>query len=204
MYIIHVKKTRSKRISDTVFFKHKHITQPTLTPIDTVVRAIDDLTCALKGARNIQGMQQIERLKTIDELLNKIPSNLAEMSDPPSTTQMKMPKSRVEDIRPWPSSLTFQSPPPNRDTPETTLEQAPRVQNEMENVSIKDKTKSKREQFRQNMQHTATQRARIPQHHQMQLRMQDKREQAQLIHDKETVEYLKYRQLICDPKYKET
>jgi hypothetical protein len=83
-------------------------------------------------------------------------------------------------------------------------EQAPRVQNEMENVSIKDKTKSKREQFRQNMQLTATQQARIPQRHQMQLQMQDQREQAQLIHDKETVEYLKYRQLICDPKYKET
>ncbi len=74
----------------------------------------------------------------------------------------------------------------------------------MENVSIKDKTKSKREQFRQNMQLTATQQARIPQRHQMQLQMQDQREQAQLIHDKETVEYLKYRQLICDPKYKET
>jgi hypothetical protein len=33
--------------------------------------------------------------------------------------------------------------------------------------------------------------------------MQDQREQAQLIHDKETGEYLKYRQLIRDPKYKE-
>ncbi len=34
--------------------------------------------------------------------------------------------------------------------------------------------------------------------------MQDQREQAQLIHDKETGEYLKYHQLIRDPKYKET
>ncbi len=43
-HIIHVKKTNSERISDTVFFKHKYITQPTLTPVDTLVRAIDDLT----------------------------------------------------------------------------------------------------------------------------------------------------------------
>jgi len=35
----------------------------------------------------------------------------------------------------------------------------------------------------------------------MQLR-QEQRERAQLIHDKESGEYLKYRQLICDPKYK--
>ncbi len=37
----------------------------------------------------------------------------------------------------------------------------------------------------------------------MQLR-QDQRERAQLIHDKESGEYLKYRQLMRDPKYKET
>jgi hypothetical protein len=34
--------------------------------------------------------------------------------------------------------------------------------------------------------------------------MQDQREQTQLIHDKEMGEYLKYHQLIRDPKYKET
>ena len=56
-HIIHVKKTKSERISDEVFFKHKYITQPTLTPVDTVVKAIDDLAFALKGARNTHGMQ---------------------------------------------------------------------------------------------------------------------------------------------------
>ncbi len=98
-----------------VYFKHKHITQPTLTPVYTVVKAIDDLTtCALKGARNTQGMQQIERLKTIGKLLNKIPSNLAEILDPPSTTHTKTPIPRVEDIRPGPSPLSFQSLPPQQ------------------------------------------------------------------------------------------
>jgi len=41
-----------------------------------------------------------------------------------------------------------------------------------------------------------------PYHH-MQLRP-EQRERAQLIYDKESGEYLKYRQLIRDPKYKET
>jgi hypothetical protein len=120
-HIIHVKKTNSERISDTVFFKHKYITQPTLTKVDTVVRAINDLTCALKGARNTHGMQQIERLKMIYKLLNKILSNPTEMSD----TSTKTPIPRVEDIRPGLTPLTFQSPPPY--IPETTPEQAPRV-----------------------------------------------------------------------------
>jgi hypothetical protein len=91
---------RRKRISDTVFFKHKYITQPTLTPVDTVVKAINNLTSALKGTRNVQGMQQIERLKKIDKLFNNIPINLADMLDPSSATQMNMPTPRVEDIRP--------------------------------------------------------------------------------------------------------
>jgi len=111
----------SERISDTVFFKHKYITQSTLTPVDTVVRAINDLTCALKGARNTHGMQQIERLKMIYKLLNKILSNPTEMSDPSTKT----PIPRVEDIRPGLTPLTFQSPPSY--IPETTSEQAPRV-----------------------------------------------------------------------------
>jgi len=73
---IYVKKTRSERISDTVFFKHKYITQPTVTPADTIVKALDDLTHALKGRRNIKGEAQMEALEKIDELLNNIPKQL--------------------------------------------------------------------------------------------------------------------------------
>ena len=121
-----MKKTKSETISDTVFFKHKYITQPTLTPVNTVVKAIDDLTCALKGTRNTQGMQQIERLKMIDKLLNKIPSKLTEMSDPSTKATLPM----VEDIRPGLTPHTFQSPPPNTgDTPKPMLEQTPRMRN---------------------------------------------------------------------------
>jgi len=94
-------------------------------PVDTVVKAIDDLTYALKGTRNTHGMQQIERLKMIDQLFKKIPSKLTEMSDP--STKATLP--RVEDIRPGLSPLTFQSPPPNTgETPKPISEQAPRVQ----------------------------------------------------------------------------
>jgi hypothetical protein len=146
-------------------------------------------------------MQQIERLKMIDELLNKIPNNLTEMSDPSTKT----PIPRVEDIRTRLTPLTFQSPP--SDIPETTSEQTPtpRVRNKNE-VTVSEKNKIKainRDQIKGNIRNLAIQRARIPQRHQMQTR-QDHRERAQLIHDKETGEYLKYRQLMRDPKYKGT
>jgi len=60
-----------------------------------------------------------------------------------------------------------------------------------------------REGIKQNIRHKTTQRARIPQCHQMQL-WSEQRERAQLIYDKASGEYLKYRQLVRDPKYKET
>ncbi len=44
---IFCQKTHSERISDTVFFKHRYITQPTVTPEDQIVKAIGNLTSAL-------------------------------------------------------------------------------------------------------------------------------------------------------------
>ena len=61
--MIHVKKMRSKRITDTVWFKHKYITQPKVTPADQIVKAINDLACALKGKNNVEGLEQMEALQ---------------------------------------------------------------------------------------------------------------------------------------------
>jgi hypothetical protein len=74
-HVIYVKHMKSERVSDTVYFKHKHITQPTLTLEDTIVKALNDLTHTLKERRNTKGTLEIEALRKIDELLNKIPSS---------------------------------------------------------------------------------------------------------------------------------
>ena len=41
--------TRAVRGSETVIFKHKYITMPTVTPADAIVQAAKQLTDALKG-----------------------------------------------------------------------------------------------------------------------------------------------------------
>ena len=46
--------TRSTRVGQTVFFKHKYITQPVVTQTDTILRATDDLISALKGKKTIK------------------------------------------------------------------------------------------------------------------------------------------------------
>ena len=44
-----VKDTRSVRVGNAVFFKHKYLTMPTLTNADTLVNAANDLKLALEG-----------------------------------------------------------------------------------------------------------------------------------------------------------
>jgi hypothetical protein len=41
---------------------------------DTIIKALGDLTQALNGRRNMKGIEQIEALTKIDELLNNIPT----------------------------------------------------------------------------------------------------------------------------------
>jgi hypothetical protein len=72
-YIIYVKQTKSERVSDTVFFKTKYIMQPTMTPADVITKALSDLTQALKDKRNHTGLEQIEALMKIDNILNNTP-----------------------------------------------------------------------------------------------------------------------------------
>ena len=41
--------TRSVHVGETVFFKHKYLTQPTVTNSDVILQTGDDLCQALKG-----------------------------------------------------------------------------------------------------------------------------------------------------------
>ncbi len=53
-------------------FKHKYITKSTLTPEDTIVKALNDLTNALKQKRNNKEIAEYEALQRIDKILNNI------------------------------------------------------------------------------------------------------------------------------------
>ena len=75
-HIIFVKATRAKRISDTVYFKHKHITQPTLTTEDLVIKAIQDLSNAITGGKKPGSNTQIDAIKKLTDALqpgNRLP-----------------------------------------------------------------------------------------------------------------------------------
>jgi hypothetical protein len=72
-HVIYVKQTKSEQVSDTVFFKTKYITQPTMMPADVITKAINNLTKALKEKSNAKGLEQIEALQKLENILNNVP-----------------------------------------------------------------------------------------------------------------------------------
>ena len=64
------KRTRSERISDTVVFRHKYITQPEITPEVQIVRAVNDLTAALRQRVNTRGKEDMQILRKMNNILN--------------------------------------------------------------------------------------------------------------------------------------
>ena len=46
---VYIIDTRHTHMCSSVFFKHKYLTMPSLTPADALIRAADDLTTALAG-----------------------------------------------------------------------------------------------------------------------------------------------------------
>ena len=63
----YIKSTRNTRLSDTVQFQHKSITNPELTPADKLMQAIANCKAALKGISNHKSNQQMRDLRQIVE-----------------------------------------------------------------------------------------------------------------------------------------
>ena len=56
-----------------MFFKHKYITQPTVTPADAIVKAYHDLISAINGIKNTKRNSHLEALEWIQN--NLVPGN---------------------------------------------------------------------------------------------------------------------------------
>jgi hypothetical protein len=216
-HVIYVKQTRSERVSDTVYFKTKYLTQPTLTPADIITKALQDLTQALKGKHNQQGISQMDALVKLDVILNNVPEPepTLESEKTPEKLTLPMETRRVTfdttSKPPKPDELQTDIPNPRvtnqpvrtRSKPihKVTVDKmipTPRVKITMSNLNSNDN----RERIRKYISSKTL--ARIPRRDSHLRRTTRTSHRAQLIHDKETNTYLTYRQLLRNPKYHET
>ncbi|KAL7532369.1 LOW QUALITY PROTEIN: hypothetical protein ACHAWF_004111, partial [Thalassiosira exigua] len=70
-FVGYVKKTRAECVSDTVFIKHAHLTQPILTKEDAVIAAAKKLNATLKGTvpKESQQYQSLQNFAKIFEMI---------------------------------------------------------------------------------------------------------------------------------------
>ena len=79
-YEVWTKETKSVRIGNTVFFKHKYLTMPTITPGDAVLKAAEDLKRALlknmpKSSETEEGIQQLMKIFQQQYEVQKLPKS---------------------------------------------------------------------------------------------------------------------------------
>jgi hypothetical protein len=93
-HIIFCKKTRSERISNTVFFRHRYTTQLTVTPKDQKIKTVGDLSSALRQRVNAQGKEEMAVLKKMNDILTNSSSKPVELKKT-VTFRDPIPKPRV-------------------------------------------------------------------------------------------------------------
>ena len=70
-HTIVAKSTRAVQISNTVEFRHQHLTQPEVTPMDRIVHGVNTLTCALKDAPHIACDNQLFAIHALQQAVQR-------------------------------------------------------------------------------------------------------------------------------------
>jgi hypothetical protein len=91
-----IKDTKSERLTDTIQFKHKNITNPSITPADKIMHALADCKTALQGLINHKSTQEYQELH---QLIRQSEQHLMQQqnnkTNPPTMTPTTVP--RVQD-----------------------------------------------------------------------------------------------------------
>jgi hypothetical protein len=113
----HIKHTKSERLSDTVQFQHKRITNPTITHANKVMHALADCVKALQGmtscAINSQAAQDLQRIieATKAHVLAQ-PNRLENVATPSATPNLqRVPRMQTPNMPQVPRVQTPSSVP---------------------------------------------------------------------------------------------
>jgi len=68
-HMVFCKKTQVKRLTDTVFFKHKYITQPTVMPAYAIVNALTKLQDTIQGIQHSKNDAHFDALRRLEQML---------------------------------------------------------------------------------------------------------------------------------------
>jgi hypothetical protein len=113
--VVFCKKTQAKQLADTVFFKHKYITQPTVTPADVIVNAVTKLWDAIQGIQHSKDDAHFEALRHLEQMLQPQDKHIIKMGKQVNLRRVEqqieltqqVPRVRFDNFPP-----TVHNPPP--------------------------------------------------------------------------------------------
>ena len=122
----HIKSTNIERFTDTIHFKHKKLTRPTITHADKVMVAIEDCAKAIKNLGNGNGGKEMRQLIQITE--RAMHSKISNAKSTPITTSvlasLRVPLYTKNDTR-----QTRSMTPQISQIPQLSTPSLPRVDN---------------------------------------------------------------------------
>jgi hypothetical protein len=204
-HVVFCKKTRAKRLADTVFFKHKYITQPMVMPADAIVNALTKLQDAIQGIQHSKNDAHFEALRRLEQTLQPQNKQIIKTGE-----QVKLPRveQQIELTQQIPT-VRFDDSPPTVHNPLPRLivasPQKPFVERQIVepppkpilkpptyiDESIAARVRARRLQSKTTVNETIAGRV-----------AQRRREAAHAILDQETGELLEYRRLLKHPRFK--
>ena len=102
-HTIVTKSTRAAQLSDTVEFRHHHLTQPEVTPMERIVHGVNKPTCALQDAPQIACDNQLFAINTLHKAIQRwTTSNKPPRVKPPRATTLHphaQPRSILRPMR---------------------------------------------------------------------------------------------------------
>jgi hypothetical protein len=197
------KKTRAKRLADTIFFKHRHITQPTVTPAGPIVNAFQKLRNTIIGLQHSKEDAHFEALQRLENTLqpfDKHTIKAVEQAKLPRVAQQNkltqhVPRVHFDDAPP-----TFYDPPPRlivalpkNVTKIVTPALEPIIKPpKYVDESIAARVRARRLQSQTKVDESIAERV-----------ARQRREAANAVLDHYTGELLEYRRLLKHPRYKD-
>ena len=99
---IYIPDTKGTQTCETVFFKHKYLTMPTLTTADALIRAADSLTAAIDRTNPKPGMTRDD----IDQLINIFKAQAEKEKDTVTAQRVAKERAQAERVRNEQTSTT--------------------------------------------------------------------------------------------------
>jgi hypothetical protein len=194
----HIKTTKKERLTNTVDFQHKQITNPTITHAYKVMHAIQQI---IREIRKLGGIKHLQEARDLQQLVN-IANDYLQSTDLLNTqpvprvkhTQQTIGSERQSNDREMKQSLPrvsqpmTRNKPPHNEGPPASRTRSKTVNIRPENAAaVKNKTKPNVQRLSKRIE-----------------RMENEVHKALAIMDAETGMVLNYRQLMQSKKHKET